>query len=140
MNFELERFLIAQEHNYSQALIELSSGKKSSHWIWYIFPQLKGLGHSYNSNYYGIDGKEEAVEYLNHPVLGVRLREISSVVLGLEGRDIVSIMSSIDAMKLWSSMTLFDAVSPCDIFGEVLEKYYAGKRDDRTLGMLEYNC
>ena len=74
MNFELERFLIAQEHGYFQALTELCSGKKTSHWIWYIFPQLKGLGHSYNSNYYGIEGKEEAVEYLNHPVLGVRLR------------------------------------------------------------------
>lgn len=137
MDFDLDRFLSAQEYCYSQAIAELRSGQKRSHWIWYIFPQLKGLGYSFNSNYYGIDGKEEAIEYLNHPVLGKRLREASDAVLGIEGRDIVSIMSPVDALKLKSSMTLFDAVSPGDVFANVLEKYYAGERDDLTLKMLE---
>lgn len=137
MDFNLNRFLSAQERSYSQTLAELRAGEKRSHWIWYIFPQLKGLGHSYNSNYYGIGGKGEAVAYLDHPVLGQRLREASEAVLGVEGRDIVSIMSPVDALKLKSSMTLFDAVSPGDVFAEVLEKYYAGERDELTLRMLE---
>ena len=137
MNQQLNRFLQAQDSCYDQALAEIRAGKKSSHWIWYVFPQLKGLGHSYNSSYYGISGKAEAAAYLNHPVLSARLREISEALLSVEGVGIRTIMSGIDSLKLCSSMTLFDSVSPNDIFAEVLQKYFDGKRDHRTLHILE---
>ena len=136
MNQQLDRFLQAQNSSYGQALAEIKAGKKSSHWIWYIFPQLKGLGRSYNSNFYGISGKEEAEAYINHPVLSARLREITEALLSVEGVGIRTIMSGIDSMKLRSSMTLFDAVCPNDIFAEVLQKYFDGKRDYRTLHKL----
>lgn len=137
MNQSLDRFLQAQKSCYDQALAEIRAGRKSSHWIWYVFPQLKGLGHSYNSNFYGLSGKAEAAAYLNHPVLSARLREISEALLSVEGVDIRTIMSGIDSLKLRSSMTLFDAICPNDIFAEVLQKYYDGKRDHRTLHILE---
>lgn len=137
MLYQLNRFLQAQDYCYNQALSEIKAGRKQSHWIWYIFPQMKGLGYSYNSNYYGISGLEEASEYLNHPVLGARLREATLSILSLNGLDIDEIMPRIDAIKLKSSMTLFDAVSPNDVFAEVLQKYYAGIRDNRTLQMIK---
>lgn len=131
--YELQRFLDAQENSYTIALEELKEGRKRSHWIWYIFPQLKGLGRSYNSNFYGISGIEEATAYLEHPVLGSRLREISETILALDDTDAVSIFGGIDARKLRSSMTLFDMVSPNDVFARVLDKYFSGKRDSCTL-------
>lgn len=124
--YDLDRFLIAQEANYHDALDEIRAGRKTGHWIWYIFPQQKGLGHSYNSQYYGLDGIDEARAYLAHPVLGARLREISEALLAHEGkRDIDTIMgSNIDVLKLQTSMNLFNKVSPNDIFGKVLDAFF----------------
>ena len=133
---DLNRFLHAQDDFgiYRQALREMKAGRKTSHWIWFIFPQLKGLGHSYNSIYYGIESLKEAEDYLADPVLGKRLREITSEVLSHKDDDILVIMGSgIDAKKFRSSMTLFDAVCPNDIFAEALEAFFSGQRDPRTL-------
>ena len=104
----MERFLDAQEVVYTTALAEIRAGRKSSHWIWYIFPQMRGLGHSYNSEYYGIESLEEAREYLHHEVLGERLREITGALLEHRNKSATDILGEIDAMKLRSSMTLFD--------------------------------
>lgn len=129
----LQRFLDAQRFGYETALKEMKAGEKRSHWIWYIFPQVKGLGRSPDSQFYGVVGLEEAKAYLEHPVLGKRLREITQEVLNHSGKNINSIMGSrIDAMKFKSSMTLFDAVSPSDIFAKALDTFYNGKRDQRT--------
>lgn len=130
------RFIQAQENDYQTALAEVRAGCKCSHWMWYIFPQLKGLGFSSTAQYYGINGREEAMAYLKHPVLGARLREITSMLLTLEGKSAVEIFGRTDAMKLRSSMTLFYAVSEDDLFKKVLDKYYDGKPDGRTLAML----
>lgn len=111
--------------------------RKKNHWEWYVFPQMRGLGHSPNSKFYGIDGKDEAAAYLAHPILGTRLREITGALLVLEGKTIDEIMPGIDAVKLKSSMTLFDAVCPDDIFSEVLDKYFRGERDKMTLSCLD---
>lgn len=124
-DFDLNRFLKAQAQDYETALMEIYDGEKESHWIWYIFPQLKGLGHSYNSEYYGLDSREEAEAYLNHPVLGARLREISQTLLQHQGKSIYSIMgSSIDVLKLKTCMQLFDSISPNDVFDEVLDAFF----------------
>ena len=133
----MQRFIQAHENDYQTALAEVRVGYKCSHWMWYIFPQLKGLGFSSTAQYYGINGREEAIAYLKHPVLGARLREITSVLLTLEGKSAVEIFGRTDAMKLRSSMTLFYAVSEDDLFKKVLEKYYGGKPDGRTLAMLK---
>ena len=124
--YDLQRFLRAQESAYPVALHEIQSGGKRSHWIWYIFPQQKGLGHSFNSEFYGLDGVEEARAYLAHPVLGARLREITQALLAHRGKiSILELMGSpIDVLKLRTSMTLFDQVSPNDIFAEVLQTYF----------------
>ena len=124
--FDLDRFVEAQAHSYDIALREIKNGQKRSHWIWYIFPQRKGLGHSNNSKFYGLDGIEEATAYLAHPVLGARLREISEALLTHKGkRDIDVIMGShIDVVKLQSCMNLFNKVSPNDIFKQVLEAFF----------------
>ena len=124
--YNLDRFLEAQERDYPIALKEMQEGRKVSHWIWYIFPQKKGLGHSYNSQFYGLDGIGEAQAYLAHPILGERLRTISRALLTHSGkRDIEQIMGShIDVIKLQSSMNLFNKVSPNDVFKDVLEAYY----------------
>ena len=132
----LERFVEAQERMYEVALTEVKSGKKLSHWIWYIFPQLKGLGTSESSQYYGINDIEEARAYLNHPILGARLREITSAFLDSVGKNAQDVFGYLDAMKVRSCMTLFDAVSPDDIFNSVLEKYYSGRRCRSTLAMI----
>ncbi len=138
MQNSLERFIQAQEHDYQTALAEVRAGYKCSHWMWYVFPQLKGLGFSSTAQFYGINGKEESKAYLEHPVLGARLREITSVLLTLEGKSAVDIFGHTDAMKLRSSMTLFNAVANGeDLFQKVLDKYYEGKADDRTLAMLK---
>lgn len=132
-SFDLNRFLEAQEYTYPLALDEMRAGHKRSHWIWYIFPQEKGLGRSWNSEYYGLEGKEEAKAYLTHPVLGKRLREITQAVLSHQGklsaREIMG--SDIDAIKLHSCMQLFNYVSPDDIFAQVLDIFY-GNSSKRT--------
>ena len=133
----IERFVMAQESVYQTALGEIAKGRKVGHWIWYIFPQLKGLGHSYNSNYYGIRDAEEAKEYLNHSVLGQRLREITRTLFALpENLTARDILGGIDAMKVKSCMTLFYLVSREQLFMDVLNRYYEGRLDGRTIRML----
>lgn len=134
-DFDLERFIKAQDDvygSYLEALEEIKSGRKQGHWIWYIFPQIKGLGFSYNSEYYGISGEDEARAYLNHPVLGKRLREITKAFLSLDSHSAYAILGRPDDIKVQSCMTLFDIVSPNDIFAEVLDKYYDGLRCQKT--------
>ena len=132
----LERFVEAQDRDYAAALAEIRNGFKKSHWIWFVFPQLRGLGMSYMSSFYGIAGLEEAEAYLAHPVLGARLREISAALLAHAGQAAWAILGEIDAMKVRSSMTLFDAVEPNSVFSQVLDAFYEGRRDDRTLAMI----
>lgn len=106
---------------------------KRSHWIWYIFPQLAVLGHSRNAKYYGISGYDEAEAYINHPILGKRLREITRILLTHHKVAAIDIFGELDAMKVRSCMTLFDAVSPDDVFEQVLDKFYDGTYDKKTL-------
>lgn len=137
--YNLERFIKAQDAAYSgyaTALAEMKGGRKRSHWIWYVFPQIKGLGHSYNSEYYGISCLAEAKAYLADSTLGPRLHEITQALLAIEGKSATEILGGIDALKVKSSMTLFDAAAPGGIFATALEKYYDGKRDALTLSML----
>lgn len=136
--YNLERFRKAQENGVFQtALREAASGYKTSHWMWFIFPQLKGLGHSAMADFYGIASPHEAAAFLRDEVLGYRLRQICAVLLEQEiSDDPEDIFGFPDCLKLCSSMTLFDYVSPRDIFGQVLEKFYGGKRDERTLAMI----
>lgn len=136
-DYTLRRFLDAQQEDYEQALAEVKNGKKRSHWIWYIFPQLKGLGMSYNSQYYGICGREEAKAYLEHPVLGARLREITKALLDQQNVSAQDVFGSLDAMKVLSSMTLFQEVATDDnLFSQVIDKYYQGIPDRRTVEKL----
>lgn len=138
--FDLDRFVKAQDSawgSYSEALKEIKEGHKRGHWIWYVFPQIKGLGHSHNSEFYGISGKEEAKAYLQHPILGLRLREITKVLLECNNPSAYNILGFPDVMKVQSCMTLFDLVSPNDIFNDVLDKYYEGKRCEKTMRRLE---
>jgi len=137
MKHDLNRFLTAQERTYPTALSEIRAGRKRSHWMWFIFPQLKGLGHSSNAVYYGIDDLGEAADYLNHPLLGVRLIEISRALLALSGNNATEVMGSPDDMKLRSSMTLFANVPDADpVFGQVINKYFEGEQDSRTVTLL----
>lgn len=134
--FDLERFVTAQDtyDSYNTALQEIKSGAKQSHWNWYIFPQQKGLGRSNKSEFYGLDGEEEAKAYLNHPVLGFRLREITNALLVHKGsRTIYQLMGSrIDVLKLKTSMMLFDKVSPNDVFATVLEEYFSNSNNKQN--------
>ena len=133
----LKRFLDAQERDYEQALKEIRSGRKQSHWIWYIFPQLKALGYSSTATYYGIRDLDEAKAYLAEPTLRSRLIEISEALLTLPENDPSIVMGYPDDLKLRSSMTLFLAADPdCPVFQLVLDKYYGGKPDPRTLELL----
>lgn len=136
--YNLNRFIEAQDRVYHIALKELQEGRKRSHWMWYIFPQLKHLGYSYNSKFYGISGIEEATAYLEHPILGQRLREASMTILNLPTEDAIEVFGDIDSHKLRSSMTLFDIVSPKDEFARVLNKYFNGHKDSRTITMIKY--
>ena len=136
MQNSLDRFIQAQENDYQTALAEVRAGYKSSHWMWYIFPQLKGLGFSSTAQYYGINGREEAMAYLKHPVLGARLREITTAFLQLSGVSAKEVLGHTDAMKMLSCMTLFNVVTPKDIFQQVIDKYYNGRVDRRTLSLL----
>ena len=124
--YDLERFLKAQSFHYENALQEIADGRKRTHWIWFIFPQLAALGHSANAKYYGISGLDEAKAYYEHPILHARLREITIALLQHRGESAVDILGEIDAVKVRSCMTLFDAVSPNDIFREVLDAFYSG--------------
>lgn len=137
-NVDLSRFTTAQTSIYNSVLEELKSGRKRTHWIWYIFPQLDGLGHSTTSKHYAIRSIEEARQYLNHPVLGTRLLECAEAVLAIEGRPISEIFGYPDDLKLKSSMTLFAYVAdPCSVFSRILDKYFNGERDTLTLQLLE---
>lgn len=126
----------AQATGYQQALSELLAGKKRSHWIWYVFPQIEGLGHSAMSRRYSIKGAAEAKAYLDHPVLGARLRECCEAVCNIAGRSAAEIFGSPDDMKLRSCATLFAAVSDDSVFVQLLEKYFQGHLDDATLRQL----
>ena len=133
----LARFVKAQEGDYARALREIQSGRKRSHWMWYIFPQLRGLGFSSTAQFYGIRDLEEARAYWTHPVLGPRLVEISEALLALETNDPGRVLGYPDDLKLRSCMTLFELAAPEQpVFGRVLEKFYAGRRDPRTLELL----
>ena len=136
IDFDLERFVEAQNLVYDMALREIKEGQKRGHWIWFIFPQIKGLGHSYNSEYYGISGTKEAKAYLEHPLLGARLREISQAMLDCVNPSADDILGFPDVLKVRSCMTLFDMVSPNDIFKQVLDKHYEGKLCDKTIWRL----
>ncbi len=137
MNYEISRFMKAHQTDYQRALSEIKNGKKISHWMWYIFPQLKGLGRSSMSEYYGIQDLDEAKVYLADPILGKHLIEICNALLSLDTNDATKVMGRSDDRKLKASMTLFDAATESsDIFQMVLDKYYNGKKDYRTLYML----
>lgn len=136
----LERFLTAQENSYANAFKEIKNGKKISHWMWYIFPQIAGLGFSPTSQFYAIENLKEAEEYLNHPVLGKRLIEISEALLEHENLTAYQIFGSPDDKKLLSCMTLFSLVKNApDVFNKVIKKYFAGKPDSKTLKLVNKN-
>jgi uncharacterized protein (DUF1810 family) len=135
--FDLNRFLKAQANVYERALAEIRRGDKRSHWMWYIFPQIEGLGFSSMSKRYAINGLDEARAYLEHPVLGPRLLECAEAVMVVEGRPANEIFGSPDDMKLRSCATLFACVSPpWSVFERLLAKYYGGERDAKTLRLL----
>ena len=135
---DLERFVTAQQATYTRALAELRAGRKETHWMWFVFPQLRGLGHSPAAQRYGITGLAEARAYLDHPTLGARLRECAAVVLALDGSSAYDIFGSPDDLKLRSCATLFAQVSePRSVFQQLLEKYYDGEQDPATLRLLE---
>lgn len=131
--YNLKRFIEVQMLYYEQALQEIQDGMKRSHRIWFIFPQLAALGYSWNAKYYGISGYDEAEAYLQHPILGKRLREVTNVLLTHREMAITDIFGDLDAMKVRSCMTLFDAVSPDDIFEQVLDVFYHGTCCKKTL-------
>ena len=135
--YNLNRFMEAQKDDYEQALAEIRGGRKRSHWMWYIFPQLDGLGFSSTSKRYSIKSIAEAEAYLAHPVLGPRLIECAEAVLGVEGRSALEIFGSPDDLKLRSCATLFASVSPAgSVFDRLLDKYFEGQRDEKTLDLL----
>ena len=136
-HIDLSRFIEAHQQSYQRALTEIRNGRKTSHWMWYIFPQLKELGRSSTAKYYGIEDLEEAKMYLAHPVLGTRLKEISEALLKLETNDPYRVMGDIDGLKLCSSMTLFAEVAGYgSVFGKVIDKYYNGNKDMNTIHIL----
>ncbi|MGC1462929.1 MAG: DUF1810 domain-containing protein [Terracidiphilus sp.] len=135
--FNLERFLGAQAIVYAEVLEELRAGKKQTHWMWFIFPQMKGLGHSPQSEFFGIGSLQEAAAYSQHPVLGPRLQECTRIVNQLEKRTIQQILDPPDDLKFRSSMTLFSrAAADPSAFNHALEKYFAGHPDPQTLELL----
>lgn len=135
---DFDRFLYAQELTYDKALDEVRNGKKESHWMWFIFPQIIGLGVSDTAMLYSISGIGEAKLYLEHEILGPRLVEITKEVLSLETDDPVEVFGEVDALKLNSSMTLFDYVSDDEnVFKEVIDKFYDGQKDEKTLQLIK---
>ena len=135
--YDLDRFVRAQEDDYYRALSELREGEKRSHWMWYIFPQIEGLGQSSMSRRYSIKSAAEARAYLDHPLLGQRLRECAGAVLNIEARSAFEVFGSPDDLKLRSCATLFAYVSNEAVFEEIVEKYFDGQRDQETLRILE---
>jgi uncharacterized protein (DUF1810 family) len=136
--YDLARFVQAQERDYEQALSEIRIGRKRSHWMWYIFPQFDGLGVSSTSRLYAIKSVAEAEAYLRHPVLGPRLLEIARATVEVEGRSAFEVFDTPDDMKLQSCATLFAGVSPAgSVFHQLLDRYFGGAPDDRTLGLLQ---
>lgn len=137
--YNLERFLTAQEDSFQDAFAEVKSGKKRNHWMWYIFPQIIGLGFSEISKYYALKDLQEAHLYLEHEILGKRLLEISKKLLEIDGKTTHYIFGSPDDLKLKSCMTLFSLISDKNsIFDQVLNKYFGGKKDDKTLEILKH--
>ena len=137
MDYNIERFVQAQEYSYDTALAEIKSGIKRSHWIWYVFPQLKELGRSSIAKYYGIENLEEAKLYLSHPILGARLKEISEALLTLETNNPYEVMDAVDVLKVCASMTLFAEIEGYDsVFGKVIDKYFSGNKDTDTIRIL----
>jgi uncharacterized protein (DUF1810 family) len=132
----LQRFLAAQEDVYATALAELKAGNKRTHWMWFVFPQISGLGLSSNAQFYGIASMDEARAYLTHEVLGPRLRECTQAVLGVEAKSLEAILGGVDAQKFLSSMTLFLRASGDAIFREALDRYCDGIEDEKTLALL----
>lgn len=134
----LTRFIEAQEGVYKTALKEIKNGKKKSHWMWYIFPQIAGLGYSETSKFYAIRNLSEAADYMQHPVLGKRLVEISSELLNLATDDAAAVFGSVDSLKLKSSMTLFSLLKEANpVFQKVLDKYFDGMKDQKTTALTE---
>jgi len=137
VRFDLQRFVQAQAGVYAQAVAELRAGAKHSHWMWFIFPQVAGLGHSPMAQQYAIASLDEARAYLAHPLLGARLRECSELVLAAPGPSAQDIFGSPDELKFRSCMTLFHAADAAEpVFGQCLERYFAGRPDERTLALL----
>ena len=134
--FDLQRFVDAQDGVYRRVVAELSAGRKQSHWMWFIFPQIAGLGFSAMAQRYAISSTEEAAAYLAHGILGQRLVECTGLVLGVKDKTIRAILGSPDDLKFRSSMTLFSAVSDDPVFDAAIAKYYAGAKDQATLGIL----
>ncbi len=135
--FDLRRFVEAQADSYARALQELRSGRKRSHWMWFVFPQFDGLGSSATTRRYAIRSVAEARAYLRHPVLGARIAECTAIVNGIDGRTAREVFGAPDDLKFRSSMTLFELVSvPDSVFASALEKYFAGVRDSRTLELV----
>lgn len=134
---ELDKFVRAQQRDYASALSEIRSGRKRSHWMWYIFPQIQGLGMSSTAQFYGIKDLEQAKDFLAHPTLGQNLIEISSALLALDENNPTAVMGYPDDLKLRSCMTLFELADPsAEVFGAVLDKFYGGRRDEMTLRIL----
>ena len=137
VRFHLQRFVDAQEPVYETVLSELRDGRKRSHWMWFIFPQISGLGHSVTSQTFALSSLAEAAAYLAHPTLGPRLRECAALVASVEGRSVEQIFDYPDDLKFHSSMTLFAHAAPREpVFAACLEKYFGGQRDPRTLARL----
>ena len=135
--YDLDRFLKRQARNYDAALREIRDGCKRSHWMWYVFPQIQGLGYSSTAQYYAIRDLGEAKAYLQHPILRERLLEISNALLALDTHSASEVFGWPDDMKLRSSMTLFAEAEPdCEVFQRVLDQYFHGKKDDNTLAIL----
>lgn len=136
--YRLDRFVAAQDDgSYRAAVAELRAGRKTSHWMWFIFPQVAGLGRSAIAQHFAISSADEAQAYLRHPVLGPRLRECAQILAGLDAKSADQILGSVDAMKLRSSMTLFMTAAPDEpVFQEVLDKYFGGVADQLTLDRL----
>lgn len=132
----LDRFCEAHETDYEKALLEIKNGHKKTHWIWYVFPQIYGLGFSHNACYYAIKNIEEAKAYLEHPILSNHLLQICEALLQLDSNDILEIMDYPDNLKLCSSMTLFSTLKKYEIFNQILEKFFDGKKDEKTIEIL----
>jgi uncharacterized protein (DUF1810 family) len=135
--FDLQRFVSAQDRVWPDVQAELAAGAKTSHWMWFVFPQLAGLGRSGTARFYGIASLAEARAYWAHPVLGARLKECCGLLTALQGRSALQVFGPIDALKLRSCLTLFERAAPDEpVFGRLLDKYYGGERDAATQQML----